>query len=272
MPKQLIINSTNWNASQKKFIYTFQSSQSLKNNQVGLSGISIYNSFFNVSSANNNNTFTLNWLGTIYNFTMSSGYYNISDINYYLQQQMVLNGLYLINASGNNVYYIEIVTNSVAYSGEINFYLIPTVLPTGYSKPSGATWTLPTTAKTPLITISAGFGKLIGFSAASYPTVNTTAIQVLSDITPEIHVVNSIVLTCNLISNIGISLPNNIFYSFGLTGDYGSLITLNTGQIVYSDVCGDQYQSIEIQLMDQKFNILDLLDTDVLISLVLNNN
>ena len=270
MPKQIIINSTNWNASQRKFIYNFQSNQSLKGCQVGLSGISIYNSFFNVSASNDNNSFSINWLGTNYTFTMSDGYYAISDINYYLQQQMILNNLYLINASGNYIYYLEFVTNSVSYSGEMNFYLIPSALPSEYTKPSGATWAFPSVAITPSITFTTAFGKLIGFSPATYPTVRSSASQIISNITPSIHVVNSLVLTCNLINNIGMSLPNNVFYSFGLIGDYGSLISLNSAQIVYSSVCGDQYSSIELQVLDQNFNILSLLDTEVLISLVLN--
>ena len=270
MPKQIIINSTNWNASSRKFIYNFNSNQSLKGSQVGLSGISIYNSFFNISASNGNNTFSINWLGTNYNFIMSDGYYAISDINYYLQQQMILNNLYLINANGNYVYYIEIITNSVSYSGEMNFYLIPSTLPSEYTKPTGATWTVPTVSITPSITVTTLFGKLIGFSNSTYPVDRSIASQILSNITPSIHVVNSLILTCNLISNIGISLPNNVFYSFGLIGSYGELISLNSAQIVYSDICGDQYSSIEIQVLDQNFNILTLLDTECIISLVLN--
>ena len=271
MPKQIILNSNNWNVAQRKFIYNFQSGQSLRDYDVGLSSISIYNSFFNVSASNNNNTFSINWLGTTYNFTMSDGYYGISDMNYYLQQQMVLNNLYLINSNGNYVYYIEILVNSVAYSGEMNFYLIPTSLPSGYSKPSGANWSFPSVAKTPLINISTAFGKLIGFSPDTYPLVSSSASQIVSNITPSIHVVNSLILTCNLINNIGLSNPTNVFFSFGVGEDYGNLISINSSQIVYSRVSGDQFQTIEIQVLDQNFNVLTLLDTDVLISLVLND-
>ena len=302
MPKQLILNSSNYQATNGTFNYKFPVRQQFRqNDRVGLSSISIYNSFYNVSQAYNNNTFQFIFpglstitdatmtqtgntsyqrtigLATIYTITIDDGYYSISDLNYYFQQQCILNGLYTITASGNYTYYLEIVTNSKRYAGQLNFYILPLSTSADLPAiPSNGLWSFPTTADTAITTqiiIPSGFGSLIGFLPGVYPpntaysNTQINNIQYISNTTPMLSVVNSLIMTCNLINNHGISIPSNIFDSIPLTNGFGSLITISASSIIYSDIANNDYENIQISFYDQNMNLLKLLDPDVLITL-----
>ena len=278
MPKQLIINSSNYFQSSSKFIYRFPVRQQFKKgDQVGLSSLSIYNSFYNISPAYNNNTFTLVFPSLVVQtqvITIPTGYYSISDLNYFLQQQCIKYGFYCTSSTSSTsyIYFMEFVTNSVRYAAQINFYLLPSVAGT-YSVPAGFSWAFPAAAATPQITFSAPFGLLIGFTANTYPLTAdgfTAAIQYVSPITPTLSVVNSLIMTCNLINNHGISMPSSIFNSITLNAGFGSLVTMGAGQIIMSDIATNDYDTIEIQIYDQNLNLLSIIDPDVLITLSLD--
>jgi hypothetical protein len=91
MPRNIIINSSNYNASSNCFRYQLPVAQKFENKEVGLTYISLYNSFYNISSAYGNNTIQLKYpegaTTTTYTFTIPDGYYSYSDLNYFLQQQ-----------------------------------------------------------------------------------------------------------------------------------------------------------------------------------------
>jgi hypothetical protein len=70
---------------------------------------------------------TWDWLGNNYAFTFEDGYYSISNINAFFQNQCILNGLYVTtNKGADNVYFFELVVNSIRYATSLNFYAIPT--------------------------------------------------------------------------------------------------------------------------------------------------
>jgi hypothetical protein len=232
--------------------------------------MNVYNSFYNIASTYSNNSFQFNFLGTTYNFVLSNGYYNISDLNLYLQNQCIVNGLYLINENAEFVYYCEILINAVEYGVNFVFYPVPSSLPSGWSKPSNATWLFPNSPQIPTIVIGSNFGKIIGLTAGTYPTGQTSTMRtVKNNIVPELHTVSSVILTCNLINNVGFSNPTNIFYTFGFTEEFGVLIKINPPDVIYSKVIETEHSNIEIQLLDQNLQIIDLLDTDAVITVVL---
>jgi hypothetical protein len=199
-------------------------------------------------------------------------------MNYYIQQQCIANLLYVTNASGNYIYFFEIVANSVRYASQMNFYLVPTsgdATTKSWTKPTGATWSFPTTSRTPYVVFNTAFGNLLGFSGGTYPTAGsggtTTLTNLISPYAPNISIVNSLILTCNLVNNFGVSNPVDLFYSLPLTVGFGSLITINSQNALYTDVASNDYQYIEIRLYDQNMSSVPLLDTDVLIMLCIKD-
>jgi hypothetical protein len=279
MSIQLILNRSNYDYNSKRFVYKFNGNKRLVNYEVGLTTMNIYNSFYNISSLYSNNTFQFDFLGTIYNFKLTDGYYNISDLNLYLQNQCIINGLYLINDLGEYVYYCELLVNAVEYGVNVVFYPVPISLPTGWTKPTTATWAFPPFLRIPLLIIGSNFGKILGLTDGSYPLDATyfggpgasigTVRTVKNSIVPEVHTVSSVILTCNLINNAGFSNPTNIFYTFGFTEDFGQLIKINPPDVIYSKVIETEHSEIQIQLLDQNLQVISLLDTDAVITIVL---
>ena len=123
----IIFNASNYDRNSKKYKKEFSTNQTLHDMKVSLTSLSLYNSFFNVSAANSNNVINIKFLGTTYSTTLEDGYYSVSDLNYAMQNLMIENGLY-IKSGTTNIFFIELVTNSVRYSIQLNSYLIPTIL------------------------------------------------------------------------------------------------------------------------------------------------
>jgi len=261
-----------------RFIYSFP--QNVKFNsgdKVALQSISLYNSIFNVEAIRGNNTFSIIWNANTtvqYNFTIPDGNYSVSALNYFLQQQCILNNLYVTNANGDYIYFFEILTNSNRYACQLNSFVLPTSATAstlGYVKPSGATWDWPVSAKTPQIIIGSVFGSLIGFDAQTYPaSVQATNQQKISDKTPQIAVVNSLILSCNLIQS-KYSNPVNVFYSIPIKVGFGSLIDISNSSPMYNDITAGYYNSITIEILDQSFNRAVIHDTEVVITLSILN-
>jgi hypothetical protein len=216
---------------------------------------------------------TLNWLGTDYIFIIPNGYYSVSDLNFYLQNQCILNGLYVTaNSGADNVYFIELVINSIRYSTSLNLYVIPTdaqASSLGYTKPSNATWSYPVSPQTPSFTFGQQFGNLIGQTFGTFPpTLQSTNIQYLSSQTPVISPVDSLILTCNLI-NSKYSIPSNILFTVPISSALGSLIQVNISSIVLNDILPQNFSSISITIYDQLFNAVELQDTEMTLTLVI---
>ena len=275
MSKTLVINSSNYIiGSNNKFVYRFPNTQTFEvGSSIGLSSISIYNSTFNIEKNRGNNVIQIIWLGTTYTIIIDDGYYNVSDLNFKIQQFCILNNLYLLSNSGSNIiYFVELVMNSVRYSVQLNLYAIPTEaqsLVLGYSK-VGSTWNFPLVATTPQLNIlSQTFGNLIGLNFGMYPvTPQTTTQSYLSTTTPIISPVNSYIMTCNLL-NSKYSIPNTTFFSLPLSGSLGTLITSNVSSIVYNMINPQSYNEIVITFFDQYFNALILHDFDCTITLAI---
>ena len=105
---------------------------------------------------------------------------------------MISNGYYLINGSGQNVYYFTMQYNSYQYGNQLLAYTVPTALPSGHSLPSGyTTGTIfgngfPTVSRTPFITIlNNNFGTFLGYTTGSYPIQGSGAI--INNITANIN-------------------------------------------------------------------------------------
>jgi hypothetical protein len=273
MGKTVVINSSNYVInSGNKYVYNFpQTSYFTAGSGIGVSNISIYNSIQNITAKRQNNTVTLNWLGTLYTFTFPDGYYSVSDINYFLQNQCILNGLY-VTSGADNIYFIELQINSIRYSTSVNFYAIPTseqAAASGYVKPTNATWNYPASPQTPSLSFGQQFGNLIGLTFGLFPpAIQSTNIQYLSTQTPVISPVDSLILTCNLI-NSKYSVPNNILFTIPITSTLGAIIQPSISSIVFNDILPQNFSSLEITIFDQLFQPVILLDKELTLTLII---
>jgi len=268
LTKNNIIDSSN----NSVFRYNFPSTVKFtKNQKVALAKTSIYYSWNNIASTLNNNTFSYQWdngAGLVsYNVVIPDGLYNISDLNNYLHYVMISNSHYLINSSGDFVYYAELEVNPNRYAIQINTYNVPTVLPAGFSTPSG--WGgFPLQSFNPVITFPASstinniFGYIAGFATnantnnAYVPPVSPyiskvgSTLSYISTQAPNVQPFNTLLFTSNIINN-QYGNPNNVLFSLAITdASAGSLINENYPELLWCDINEGSYSYIEIRILD----------------------
>ena len=271
----VVINGSNVvsGTNNSTFTFNFNNTVDLREAEVALQSLSMYYSWINISAQYGNNIFEYTWFQTAgfetFQITLPDGFYQISDINAYLQSVMYSNGHYLINGS-NIVYYLEIVTNSSLYAIQVNSYPIPSSLPVGYTAPSN--WHgYPATPSTPLFIVEDNaFQQTIGFLASSYPTApQSTNYSAVSSFTPQVSPVESVLVSCNLLYNT-IAIPSNILYSFSSNNaTFGSVISVNPNYAFFNRIRSGSYTSLTIQFLDQNFNPIQIKDTSLVLVLSL---
>ena len=251
-----------------------------KNCEIAIGSLTIPYSWYNVSSYYNNQSFTLNVpvkLGSLTGFSsnplvLPSGFYTVSDINQYIQLWCYNNGYYLINSLGQNVYYINISTNTTYYSNMMVFTAVPSVLPSGWSLPPSGIWSigLPSVSNTFSITIpsSASIGPLLGFSAGTYPSTTTATTTAMSNLTPIGSTVNALLCHCSLVNN-NLAVPSDILDLVPINASFGSNITYQPPFAKFIQIADGSYSSMTITFTDQNNGTLNALDSNIGMTLII---
>lgn len=260
-------------SNNSKYEYTFPSGGAVfKDNMVALSSLSIYYSWFNISSTNGNNSYSYKWInGTIINITMPDGFYTLQNLNEYLQREMVANKHYLINADGEYVYYLEWQENATQYAVQLNCYSTPTSLPSNWTKP-GISWSLGSGFCPQVTVFNNGFSNVVGFYPGSYPSTTTSIINnsFISQFTPQISPTSSILILCSIINN---DLGNNqVLYSFSPNVSFGSQINVSPPQHIWNEILDGKYDKIKISFVDQDYNQLPINDNNLVLILSVIEN
>ena len=238
-------------------------------------------SIFNITSAYNNNRFRLSFptgagaaTFTDFNIVIPDGFYTIENFNSFVQQYCITNGLYLINANGENVYYIGFYINQTSYAIQLLLYTVPRSLPVGWTQPSNwvgySTYTADRTPHVHILATTPNFGDFIGFNVGIYPTptLRTTNYSVLSNKTPIGSYVNSIIIHCSIVNNPVVS-PSDIIDAFQITNvNFGSNINYQPSVEKYVKLTRGSYSSMIIYLTDQNNNPINLLDPNILITIL----
>lgn len=274
----LILNSSNLSNTFNKNIYTYKFlSGNLKIpsfSELCIGSIQIPYSIFNISSIYGNNTVSFIWpVGAttqIFNIVIPDGYYSVSDMQLFFELFFINNGLYLIDANGNNVYYFIMSYNVTYYAVQLLFFTLPTSLPPGYVQPANFIG-YPTVARTPILDVSLGsFNVYIGYSLGTYGSQNNTANSSFnSNLTPVGSSVNSLVVRCNLIDNSVSRIPDVLdSFTIGAT-QFGTNIDYAPSFQKYVKIKSGNFSDLIIQIDDQDGNIIKFLDSNVLITLIL---
>ncbi len=279
--RTLVLNKSNLVSDGRNSRFRYQFSTSIKFNegdQVALSNGQIPYSNFNLSASEYNNTqfnYTHPNTATVYPVVFPDGFYDVdTDMNYYLQQVMIQSGHYLVNANGEIVFYLKISTNKQRYRVQLDCFLVPSVLPTGWTNPGSfnlATFGGKCFAFNFISTNT--FQNLIGFSTGSYGGgVATTSI--LGSSVPSPAPVNSYLITIpSLVSQSNINL-NTASAVYAKTPDvtFGSNIIIEPNNMVWIDINSGMYSYIDVVLCSgDTGNQLTLQDPNSLIMLVIKS-
>ena len=281
----LVLNSANSvGATNTQFQYKFLTGNFVaKDMEMCLSSAAIPYSFFNVSSNYNNKLFQLLFptVATTQPLTINlpNGFYQISDINSYIQNQCLLNGLYLVNSSGQNVFFFEMVVNVSTYTIQTVYFPVPTsatYVSLGYTLPKSGTYSsaggLPTVAnRLPQFVLPAnGPLAIMGFAAGTYPSSASSAVSVSvsSTSTPVGSAINSLIARCNCLKNT-IAMPSDILDAFPINADFGGAILYNPNFEKWISIGDGTYSNIIFSLVDQNFNTINAQDPNVCITLLI---
>ena len=275
MSYNLVLNSNNAinnSTFQYKFINGFVINDEA---ELAISNIQIPYSWFNVTQAYNNNSIQIRFpaLSTTFftgTITFPDGFYTATDLNAYIQQYCIQNGLYLINASGQYVYYLTLLYNTTYYAVQVVAQLVPITTPSGWSAP--ANWVgFHVDTRTPQITISNNnFGIIIGYNPGIYPSVDTANASILSTFTPLGSNVNSLIIRCSLVDN-QCGVPTDVLDTMPINTTFGSNIDYSPYAIKFVKITSGTQQFLTISFVDQNLNALAAQDPNVTISLLLNN-
>lgn len=260
------------------FSYRFPTTQKFDGMQIALGNLAFNQSIFNITPRLNNTYFSYIWnaaastthLVDLVKDHPNGGIFRLQDINAYLQYTMFTNKHYLIDATGNIVYFISLTINRVFYGYEISCDPLPAVLPAGWSIPAGATWALPAVDTTPQVIIpDTNIQQLLGFPTATYPpAIQATTYNLLSPNVPQINPTTSILISCSLVDN-NLQYPNQVFYSF-LNADLpaGTPVDIRPNEYSFINVQDGPYHAFEIRFLNQNFEPISFYDADITMNLL----
>jgi hypothetical protein len=285
MVATLVLNSTNIVGSgNNQLVYTFPNSVSFPNHLIAVQSVNMYYSWANVNiSPLNNYQFSYTWtVGstvTTYPLSVPDGLYEVSDLNYFLQYNMIKNGTYLINAAGENVYYAEFIVNPNRYSVQINTFLVPTSLPTGWTAPvlsipdaTAAFPGYPTVSITPIVTLIGNFAKLFGYVNGFATTTSTTLnLSFNSSTSPNIQPNSSLYLSISNISN-KYAVPSSIIYNVTPNVGFGEQIQERPPEFGWNKLLEGTYNQLRVQLLGHDFAPVQVLDPNMTIVLVIKED
>jgi len=247
------------------FQYRFPQNAMFSERRIAIANMILPYNWYNLSTSYANTTgismiFPTGATTATINMTIPNGFYTITQLNAFLQAQMVANNFYLVNGS-TNVYYLEIVANSNTGLAQLNCYDVP--LTTTYTNNG---WVLPTTPNQvpQLVITNAEFGKIIGFAIGTYPTLPTqvSTYSVQSTFQPQISPVSSIYVCLSCINN-ELSSPNNIVSVIPINTTFGAQIIFSPSEFIWVKALDGTIANITLTLFDQNMRALQLLDTNM---------
>jgi hypothetical protein len=301
----LVLNSANNTNTtlNTQFKYSFLAGNfHAKDMEMCVSAVTLPYAFFNVSTYYANQNFSLNFptgSGT-YNLAivLPAGFYTVTDIQNYIQNQCLANGLYLVNKStSQNVFFFNIAYNTTYYTTQIVCSQVPSqaTYSTTYNLPpasaaniwstSGQQLPASLTTQVPqlILPATAGINSIIGFPTGSgtYPSTPTQAstytqtgsgAQTAAGISPTVapigSTINSIVMRCSFLKN-NVSVPSDILDGFPINTTFGSNITYTPTFQKWIPINDGVYSNFLFSFVDQNLNVIYSNDPNISLTLII---
>lgn len=243
--------------------------------EVGVYQFQITNSIFNITSALNNNTFSYYSFknSSLVNLTIPNGFYGYSDFNGYLISQMLNNGDYLVNANGQNVYYIAFQVDSVHYATVFTLTPLPASLPSGWTDPNNLFGNIAVAGSpgtpgytTQIVIPSTNIQYYFGTTPGTYPAAPATvATYVISNTVPQVSSVVGGIVNLQGINNSASNNYNNILYFPFVNVQEGGQYVSTVYQPLYFELMSGNYPNLIFYLTDQSNNPLQIVDSTELV-------
>ncbi len=226
--------------------------------------------------------------------SLSDGLYSINDLNNALAFTFEYYGHYYVDSNGNNVYPITLSVNTTGYAVTVTLSQLYSNanLPSGWKYPSSALGGSPFSSTTfsmncvaslsiPATGNAAGtdvagqssMSKILGFTPGSYPnqsttpnpsTVSASQFQYNSAYPPQVGVINSVNVSCNLVNASTVSaLGASVIYNFSPIVQSGQQVQERPQHLIWLPVTAGKINIISIRLQTDAFQPLPILDPGV---------
>lgn len=242
----------------------------LQGRRIGLKKLNLYYSWPNINTAT---SITIAWrVGASYNnYTWTlpalTNYSSVTVLNQSLQTFCIANGLYLKDAAGNNVYYVQLQSNATTYKIDLSLFTVPTSLPATYTQPANFAG-YPSASVTPRFTIPSGSEliNLLGIANGTYD--GNTANAVFSSVyVPQLSPVSCVFVTCNIAKNDVPINGSTVISAFTTRGtEYGAMIEVAPAEITYYEIDSNS-NNLEVRFFDQGFRELYIQDPQTTVHL-----
>lgn len=290
--RTLILNTTNIipDGQNNKFVYRFPNSVQFKDNSIAFAQATMYYSWFNITSTLQNNVFSYNWIDgagvpTTYTIVVPDGLYEIATLNQLLQYTFIQNGHYLVNGSGENVYYAEFIVNPSRYAVQINTFLFPTALPAGWTNPAGVAF--PPQSFNPIITLPATINDILGYVAgfatnqnlnnAYVPPVSqyvsklaNGTLSYISTKAPNVQPNSSLLFSISNIDN-AYAQPTSIIYTLVPNVAVGEIINEKPSNFIWNKLIPGTYNELRLTILGTNLQPIIINDPAITIVLVIKD-
>jgi len=280
-----VLNNNNvvQNGQNNQLVYRFPTTAKFDKSYVAVASVSMYYAWFNIASIYNNTRFSYTWAdGVVYPLTIPDGLYEVSTLNQFLQYEMIKNGHYLIdNATGQNVYFLELLVNDARYKVQVNQFVVPTLaiftasLAANYTAPSGFDYSPVSVTDVVYPGINFGYngstlGTILGFVTNSNVASATLAIpspwtfsaaspSAFSSTTPNIQPNSSVLFSVSSVDNPYAS-PTSVIYSITPSVAVGTIIADKPPQLLWNKLIPGSYSQLTITLLGTDLRPLPIQD------------
>jgi hypothetical protein len=299
--RTIVINSNNLvlDGDNNKFIYKFPNSVQFKDTYIAVQSVQMYYSWFNITAALGNNTFTYYWyVGAVltpFVVVFPDGIYDVASINSYLEYIMLQNNTYMTTATGSIVYFLQFEINLSRYAVQLCSFRVPTSTnnPNSYVASSLG---FPTQIFNPSVLVPANFNKIIGYPAGwqsafnlngtqagftattsgtylgvPYDYNNTTGgMSFYSTSAPDITPNASVYLAVSSINN-PYSIPSSIIYAVSPSNGIGRVIIDQPPQFCWNLLINGTYNELRLSILGKDLNPIKINDPNMTFLLALKD-
>jgi hypothetical protein len=267
MPVQIVKSNTDGYSLDEAHSYFSSSTAFPKNTKMALQNLSLYYSWYNISATLGNNTLSYTHNSITYTITFPDGSYSIEDITGFIHFTMKQNNHYLLDAVGDELYFIKFEENIVYNCFTLTCDVVPSVLGT-YTNPGS----MVLTGTTMTITIPATpIRDNLGFSSQTFPTSpQATQQQKNSEVIPQITPTTSVQIHSPLVNNSFYSPKySDVFYTFTPKSSFGTNLAIEPSNLVWNNVHSASFNEIFVRFTDQNNKALGIRDFNWQMTLIL---
>ena len=300
----LVLNQSNLvqDGQNNKLIYKFPNSVILTHKYIAVSSVTMYYSWFNITSALGNNViqYTYGQASVVYTITIPDGLYEITDINNYCQFAMIANNTYSFDANFN-YYPFDLYVNPTRYAVQLNTYPTLTVAnatAAGRTYPAGVPPLPATTADqiNSVVVFPPNFSSIVGYpvnftsvfnqgntyvpptpsAANNYVTKSPgTAptdgiLSYLSNVAPQVQPNSNLLINLSNINN-PYSQPSGIIYSLTPSVAIGEVINDRPPNFMWNKMIDGTYNSITLSFLGSNLQPLTIRDPQMTILLTIRD-